>query len=124
MSSFWIPNLGGQLYAMTGHVNRLNLMADTAGEYPGSSAELTGAGFSGMKFTARASTQADFDKWVQNVKQSDDVLDNETYTSLIKPSERHPTIFYSDYEIGLYDRVLMKYAGAHNHQPTNYEAQH
>ena len=25
MSSFWIPNLGGQLYAMTGHVNQLNL---------------------------------------------------------------------------------------------------
>jgi cytochrome o ubiquinol oxidase subunit 2 len=25
MSAFWIPNVGGQLYAMTGHVNQLNL---------------------------------------------------------------------------------------------------
>ena len=40
MSSFWIPNLGGMLYAMNGHVNRLNLVADTVGEYPGSSAEI------------------------------------------------------------------------------------
>lgn len=124
MSSFWIPNLGGQLYAMTGHVNRLNLMADTAGDYPGSSAELTGAGFSGMKFTARASTQEDFDSWVRSVKQSSDVLDTATYTSLVKPSENQPTIFYSSYDSDLYDKVVMKYTGAHAHQPAKYEAQH
>lgn len=124
MSSFWIPNLGGQLYAMTGHVNRLNLIADTVGDYPGSSAELTGAGFSGMKFTARASTPGDFDKWIQSVKQSGDVLDSATYANLLKPNENQPAIFYSGYESGLYDRVVTKYTGSHDHQPAKYEAEH
>lgn len=64
MNSFWIPHLGGMLYAMTEHVNPLNLMGDTPGDYNGGAAEINGHGFAGMKFTARVSTQADFDTWV------------------------------------------------------------
>ncbi len=124
MSSFWIPNLGGQLYSMTGHVNRLNLMAETPGDYPGSSAEINGAGFAGMKFTARASNTEDFDSWVQEVKQSPDVLDAATYQSILKPSENNPTAFYSAYDSSLYDKVVMKYMGSHAHKPTKYEAGH
>src|SRR3989344_4177726 len=81
MSSFWIPNLGGQLYTMTSHVNRLNLMADTPGEYTGSSAEINGAGFAGMKFTARVGSQEDFDRFVQNVKRYPSVLNTTTYNN-------------------------------------------
>lgn len=115
MSSFWIPHLGGQLYAMTGHVNRLNLMAEDLGDFPGSSAEINGAGFAGMKFIARASSRQDFDRWVQDVKQSSDVLDSAEYQSLLVPSENSPSRFYSDTEAGLYDTMLMKYAGSHGH---------
>lgn len=124
MSSFWIPNLGGQLYAMTSHVNRLNLMADTAGDYPGSSAEINGPGFSGMKFTARAGSIEDFGRFVQEVKQSPEVLDMPMYESVLKPSENNPTAYYSDYDDGLYDSVLSKYMGSHDHQPEIYEAPH
>lgn len=113
MSSFWIPNLGGQLYSMTSHVNQLNLIADTPGDYPGSSAELNGAGFSGMKFTARASSAQDFEQWIQGVRQSKDVLSTETYDNLLKPTENNPTAFYSDYQGDLYDRVIKKYTGSH-----------
>lgn len=123
MSSFWIPNLGGQLYSMTGHVNQLNLIADTAGDYPGSSAEINGAGFAGMKFTARASDAKDFDTWVQRVKQSPNVLDKATYDALVKPSENNPAIFYSAYDNSLYDRVIEKYMGGHGHTAT-YEKKH
>jgi cytochrome o ubiquinol oxidase subunit 2 len=125
MSSFWIPNLGGMLYAMTGHVNDLNLIADTPGDYPGSTAEINGAGFAGMKFTARASSKADFDQWVQEVKLSPDVLNSAEYDQLIKPSENHPAAFYSATDSGLYDKVLMKYMGpsdGHSH-PMNMEMQ-
>lgn len=121
MSSFWIPNLGGQLYSMTGHVNRLNLMADTPGDYPGSSAEINGAGFSGMKFIARASSAEDFSRWAQEVKQSPDVLDAATYDRVLEPSENNPAAFYSTYENGLYDKVVMKYTGSHDHRLTKYE---
>ena len=119
MSSFWIPNLGGQLYSMTGHVNRLNLMAEEAGDYPGSSAEINGAGFAGMKFTARASQPKDFDAWVQRVKQSSDVLDAASYKSLVQPSENNPAVFYSAYDNDLYDTVVTKYMGSHDHQTTH-----
>ncbi len=109
MSSFWIPNLGGQLYSMTGHVNRLNLIADTPGDYPGSSAEINGAGFAGMKFTARAGDMEDFNLWVQEARLSPDVLDANTYNSLLKPSENNPVAFFSAYDSNLYDKAVSKY---------------
>jgi cytochrome o ubiquinol oxidase subunit II len=116
MSSFWIPNLGGMLYAMTGHVNRLNLLPTTLGDYPGSSAEINGAGFAGMKFTARVSTKDDFDNWVQGVKQQTAVLDTPEYQKLLQPSENNPAASYAAVESGLYDKVLMKYMGpGHDH---------
>lgn len=111
MSSFWIPNLGGQLYTMTGHVNRLNLIAEETGDYPGSSAEINGEGFAGMKFTTRASSEQDFEQWVKVVKQSPEVLDSAEYQNLLEPSESNPPVFYSAYENSLYDKVVIKYRG-------------
>jgi cytochrome o ubiquinol oxidase subunit 2 len=124
MSSFWIPHLGGQLYAMTGHVNRLNLLADEIGDYPGSSAEINGAGFAGMKFTARASSAADFAQWLLQTRQTQKVLDSAEYEQLLKPSENNSSEFYTVAEAGLYDKMLMKYMGSHDHQPETYEAAH
>lgn len=113
MSSFWVPNLGGQLYAMTSHVNRLNIIADETGDYPGSSAEINGAGFADMKFTARASSNADFNRWVNTVKQSKDVLSSDEYADLLKPSEKNSTTLYSSYQTDLYVKALEKYSGSH-----------
>ncbi len=109
MSSFWIPNLGGQLYAMTGHSNTLNLMADISGDFPGSSAEINGAGFAGMKFTARASSAANFELWVQEVKQSPEVLDTLAYEKLLLPSKNNSVAHYSASDINIYEQVFSKY---------------
>jgi cytochrome o ubiquinol oxidase subunit 2 len=109
MSSFWIPNLSGQLYTMTGMVNHLNIMANTPGDFPGSSAEISGAGFAGMKFTARVGSSDDFNVWAQAAKQSPNMLDGATYASLLKPSENNPIAVYTTADSGLYDTVLMKY---------------
>jgi cytochrome o ubiquinol oxidase subunit 2 len=118
MSAFWIPNLGGMLYAMTGHVNRLNLMAETPGQYPGSTAEINGPGFSGMKFTANATSKREFDSWVRYTAKSADALDSEAYEELLKPSEYNEQAYYSLTDKGLYAKVLIKYAGGgHNHLP-------
>lgn len=118
MSSFWIPNLGGMLYAMTGHVNRLNLVADTPGEYPGSSAEINGAGFAGMKFIANATSKEEFDMWVREASLTSDLLSVGEYEKLVEPSENNPAAYYTVTDMGLYDKVLMKYMGAHNHAAT------
>jgi cytochrome o ubiquinol oxidase subunit 2 len=54
MNSFFIPQLGGQIYAMAGMETKLHLIANEAGTYKGMSANYSGAGFSGMKFNAIA----------------------------------------------------------------------
>jgi cytochrome o ubiquinol oxidase subunit 2 len=46
MNSFWLPELGGQIYAMPGMSTKLHLIADTEGSYRGSSANISGTGFS------------------------------------------------------------------------------
>ncbi len=115
MSSFWIPNLEGQLYTMTSHLNRLNMMASKPGDYPGSSAEINGAGFAGMKFTARVSSKEGFDSWVKSVKQSPNQLDGSAYKDLLKPSQYNPSEFYSDYTPNLYADVIAKYEGPGGH---------
>lgn len=121
MSSFWIPHLGGQLYAMTGHVNRLNLIADNPGDYPGSTAEINGAGFAGMRFTARASSKESFDLWVQEMQSSSSILDASEYDKLLKPSENNKAVLYAPVQSDLYAKLLMKYMGSHDHQPAKYE---
>ncbi len=68
MNSFWIPQLGGQIYAMTGMVNPLNLEATSIGTYQGGSSNYSGVGFADMKFVAEATSQADFDSWVADVQ--------------------------------------------------------
>lgn len=114
MSSFWIPNLSGQLYAMTGHMNQLHIIADTPGDYTGSSAEINGAGFSGMKFTTRVGSQEAFDFWVKETKLNGRTLDATEYQRLLQPSEHNSAAFYSVADNGLYDTVLMKYMGPSN----------
>jgi cytochrome o ubiquinol oxidase subunit II len=106
MNSFWIPELGGQIYAMPGMSSKLHLIADREGDFRGSSSNLSGTGFSGMVFTAKASSEADFNAWVESVKQSDQVLD---YSKVVEPSSYVPQAFYLLAEDGLYDQIVMKY---------------
>jgi cytochrome o ubiquinol oxidase subunit 2 len=115
MSSFWIPNLGGQLYAMTGHVNQLHLMADKIGNYPGSTAEINGSGFADMTFTTSVGSQADFDNWVKGAKQDNNTLNAAAYADLLKPSEDNAPALYSSYQPNLYDTVVMKYMSGMGH---------
>src|SRR6195952_2327230 len=50
MNSFFVPQLGSQIYTMAGMVTRLNVQADHAGTYRGLSAQYSGGGFSDMHF--------------------------------------------------------------------------
>ncbi|MDQ2973252.1 MAG: COX aromatic rich motif-containing protein [bacterium] len=117
MNSFWIPNLGGQLYAMTGHLNRLNLIASTPGDYPGRSPEINGKGFAGMTFVARVGSEAEFNSWLQEVRSSKLILNSSEYEKLLSPSENHAKTIFSDVDLNIYDNILMKYSDSHNHNP-------
>jgi cytochrome o ubiquinol oxidase subunit 2 len=112
MNSFWIPELGGQIYAMPGMSTQLHLMAADTGDFNGSSANISGQGFAGMKFIARASSQADYESWINSVRQSPRQLMQEDYDNLAKPSESNPVAYFSAVEPGLYSKIEMKYMGS------------
>ncbi len=112
MNSFWIPQLGGQIYAMTGMVNILNLVANKAGTYNGVSANYSGAGFAKMKFTAQAVRQEDFDAWVRQAKSSTKILNQDEYALLAKPSTGDAPAYYAEVEPSLYDSIVTKFTGA------------
>jgi len=109
MNSFWIPQLGGQMYAMAGMETNLNLMAQEPGEFPGSAAEINGRGFSGMRFVAKSVSSADFNTWVQSVKQSPSALTADEYNKLAVPSESDGRSFYSSVGNNLYNQIIMKF---------------
>lgn len=109
MNSFWIPQLGGQIYAMPAMRSKLHLIANQIGDFRGVSSNISGRGFAGMTFTAKASSEEDFYHWVQEVRNSQNKLTLETYNQLAKPSEYNPVEYYQLLQDDLFDQILMKY---------------
>src|SRR5215468_4938831 len=87
MNSFFVPQLGGQIYTMAGMVTRLHLLADQTGTYRGMSANYSGAGFSDMYFNVDAIPSERFPQWVSATRTTGPVLDARTYAELAKPSQ-------------------------------------
>ncbi len=106
MNSFFIPQLGSQIYTMGGMTTHLNLMADNPGEFPGFSANFSGDGFAEMRFIAKAVPAGDFDAWVTQVRGSGSALDDTAYTALAKPSIAVPPRTYRSAEPKLFERII------------------
>jgi cytochrome o ubiquinol oxidase subunit 2 len=111
MNSFWIPQLGGQIYAMTGMINELNLIANEPGVFAGGSANYSGDGFAQMKFSAHAVSQEDFDVWVQEVKSTKSLLSFDAYNALAKPSIGNEVTYYGGVETNLFNMIVAKFMG-------------
>jgi cytochrome o ubiquinol oxidase subunit 2 len=109
MNSFYVPALGGQIYAMAGMRTELNLKADAPGKFAGRNTQYSGAGFSDQHFQAFAASAGDFDAWVATARQARDKLDAETYRALATPRRSHPVTYYSAVESGLFDAIIAKY---------------
>jgi len=114
MNSFWIPQLGGQIYAMAGMSTSLHLQANELGRYNGSSANLSGEGFSGMRFAARATTREEFDLWSATTHAMQAPLDQASYNTLASPSSDQPVSTYRLAEPQLYNEVINHYM-THGH---------
>lgn len=108
MNSFWIPQLGGQIYAMSGMSTELNLKAEEPGTFEGYSANISGAGFADMKFQVISTNAADYENWIKDVKSALKTLDAEVYKELSMPGTSERTNF-SSFQEGLYDTVVGKY---------------
>lgn len=112
MNSFWIPQLGGQVYSMTGMVTKLHLIADEPGEYRGMSANISGEGFADMQFMTHATSQEAFDIWVNNLMSAPGLehLDMATYQKLAEPATSDVR-YYHLHAQTLFDDIMMKYMG-------------
>jgi cytochrome o ubiquinol oxidase subunit 2 len=86
MNSFFIPELGSQIYTMPGMTTQLNLQADKSGSYPGISAQFSGPGFSDMHFMVRAESGERFATWVAEAHGQGTVLDGSAVTELLRPT--------------------------------------
>ena len=121
MNSFFIPGLGGQIYAMAGMQTKLHLIANKNAELDGISANYSGAGFTGMKFKAIATSQADFDAWVSEVKAAPKQLDSAQYAALSKPSQNNPVELFSSVTPNLFQVIIDKYEGMKPGKPVKHE---
>ena len=110
MNSFFIPQLGGQIYAMTGMTTKLHLLANNPGRYRGFSANYTGKGFAHMQFYVNATSEKAFTAWVSEVKQSQKMLDwHEFWDHLAKRSINNPVSYYGRVQEHLFKDVVMSY---------------
>jgi cytochrome o ubiquinol oxidase subunit 2 len=106
MNSFFIPQLGSQIYTMGGMTTHLNLLADKPGEYSGFSANFSGDGFSEMRFIAKAVPAGDFNGWVRQVRGTGAALDDARYAQLAKPGKAVPPTTYRSVEPKLFERIV------------------
>jgi cytochrome o ubiquinol oxidase subunit 2 len=106
MNSFFVPQLGSQIYTMSGMETHLHLLADSPGEYPGISANFSGDGFADMRFTVKAVTPSDFAAWVKQASSTGPALDDAGYAALAKPSEAVPQATYRAVKPKLFEHIL------------------
>lgn len=106
MNSFFVPQLGSQIYTMGGMTTHLNLLADQPGEFPGFSANYSGDGFSWMRFVVKSVPTADFNTWLAQVRGAGSPLDAAAYAELAKPSKDVPPTTYRSVEPKFFERII------------------
>jgi cytochrome o ubiquinol oxidase subunit II len=106
MNSFFVPQLGTQIYTMGGMTTHLNLLADRPGEYPGFSTNFSGDGFAEMRFIVKSLPVDDFNAWLNQVRGTGSALDAAGYAELAKPSIAVPPTTYRSVEPKLFERII------------------
>lgn len=118
MNSFWVPQLGGQIYTMSGMAMTLFLQADEQGTYFGSGANFTGKDFAQMTFEVDATSEEDYNAWIDEVKETSSALTDEGFEQLTEPSSSETQLF-SSFPEGLFEKIVTQYVegdgGGHQH---------
>ncbi|HMH30641.1 MAG TPA: ubiquinol oxidase subunit II [Steroidobacteraceae bacterium] len=105
MNSFFVPQLGSQIYTMPNMVTRLNLEADQPGTFEGLSAQFSGDGFSDMRFDLVSTEPEAFKSWVSATKSQGGVLDAGAFEQLVKPAKADGVQTYSQVSEDLFDMI-------------------
>lgn len=110
MNAFFIPALGGQIYAMAGMATNLHLIANEPGTFRGISSNFSGRGFPDMHFDAIATPDKQgFDNWVAKVKASGKTLDMTSFAAINKPSEDNPVSYYGSTAGDMFKKIINQY---------------
>jgi cytochrome o ubiquinol oxidase subunit II len=107
MNSFFVPQLGSQIYTMPGMTTQLNLLAARPGDYPGLSANFSGDGFSDMRFLVHAVPATDFDHWLARTREAGPALDADAYSQLARPNSNADARTYGSVDPNLFQRIVM-----------------
>jgi len=105
MSSFFIPDLGSQMYAMAGMVSHLNLLANGPGNFTGYNMEFSGEGYGTMHFTTNALTKEKFAAWVQAAKGNATTLSLDQFNKMNKPQSNLPVTTFASVEPNLFSHI-------------------
>ncbi len=106
MNSFFVPQLGSQIYAMSGMDSRLHLQADRPGRFHGLSAHYSGEGFADMDFIVDAVPPGRFAGWVAQMRTTGPALDAAQLAELSKSTVDVAPHGYRAVMPGLYDRIV------------------
>jgi cytochrome o ubiquinol oxidase subunit II len=106
MNSFFVPQLGSQIYAMAGMVTHLQLQADAPGTYPGFSAQFSGDGFADMNFAVNAVPPDQFAQWATATQSTGPALDAQAYAALVAPSEAVTPFTYRSVAPDLFKTIV------------------
>ncbi|MEK1930517.1 MAG: ubiquinol oxidase subunit II [Pararhizobium sp.] len=106
MNSFFVPQLGSQIYTMAGMVTGLHLQADHPGTYRGLSANFSGDGFADMCFDVQAVPAEGFEQWVAGARGTGPRLDAASYAELAKPTKAVAPFTYRAVGSDLFNGIL------------------
>jgi cytochrome o ubiquinol oxidase subunit 2 len=106
MNSFFVPQLGSQIYTMPGMMTQLQLQADHPGSYRGLSAQFSGDGFADMRFLLDAVPSQQFEQWVASSHDNGPMLDAQSYADLTKPSKAVVPFTYRAISQGLFNTIM------------------
>jgi cytochrome o ubiquinol oxidase subunit 2 len=106
MNSFFVPQLGSQIYTMSGMTTHLQLQADHPGSYRGLSAQFSGDGFADMRFVVDAVPDQQFQQWVASTHDKGPTLDTQSYADLAKPSEAVAPFTYGAVSPDLFNAIV------------------
>jgi cytochrome o ubiquinol oxidase subunit 2 len=112
MNSFFVPQLGSQIYTMPGMTTRLNLLAERSGDYPGLSANFSGDGFSDMRFLVHVVPASEFSSWRTRATDEGAVLNADAYLQLARTAGNTQMQTYRSVDPNLFERIVQQNAAA------------
>jgi cytochrome o ubiquinol oxidase subunit 2 len=106
MNSFFVPQLGSQIYTMASMTSQLSLQADDIGTYAGLSAQFSGEGFADMRFEVDAVQPEAYAAWIAKANSAGPALDKAAFAALAAPSKNAPHSTYNAVNPGLFGSIV------------------